>query len=110
MQIDTPRGPKHVCCALWSWGGKPLVNKQTHIARIVAHDALDPLWKEGRLTRTEAYRMLAKEMEIPRDRCHIGDMNLDQLQKVPYTVQRIKFKLNHVIPNYPGQQEAHRKN
>jgi len=106
MTVGSQYGPKHVCCDLWSYEGRPLVNQATHRARIAAHDALDPLWKDGHISRTEAYRLLARVMKMPREKCHIGDMNLEQLYDLPHAVEHIKMML-HVLPNATQQQEAH---
>lgn len=49
--------------------------KLTKRARMDAHAAFDPIWKGGRMGRSEAYRWLAAQLGIePRD-CHISHMN-----------------------------------
>ena len=42
------------------------------------HRAFDPLWKSGWLSRTLAYRLLARHMGISRRECHIGHMSTEQ--------------------------------
>lgn len=34
-------------------------------ARRSAHEAFDPIWMSGTMTRSEAYRWLAKQMRLP---------------------------------------------
>lgn len=46
--------------------GSPLAR-----ARARAHQQFDPLWKNGWMKRTQAYRWLARMMGIPVERCHI---------------------------------------
>lgn len=45
--------------------GSPLAR-----ARMRAHQQFDPLWKEGWMSRKQAYRWLARMMCIPVERCH----------------------------------------
>lgn len=65
----------HECCGMASWNGKPLVTKATLAARQAAHRAFDPLWKDGLLTRTEAYAILAQKLGIPLKKCHMSIMD-----------------------------------
>lgn len=56
-------------------GTKPLgrlANAELRLAKRKAHMAFDPLWKEGRMTRPEAYKWLADKLGINRRNCHIG--------------------------------------
>ncbi len=70
-------GLKSSCCGLWSWNGKPLVDAETHRARIAAHNAFDPLWKNGQMTRTEAYRWLQKALRMSRQP-HMAEMTAEE--------------------------------
>lgn len=45
------------------------------IARMLAHDALDWHWKTKRMTRSEAYARLAKEMRLSASECHIEQLS-----------------------------------
>lgn len=48
-----------------------------------AHAVFDPLWKIGLLSRSEAYRKLAKALDIqPASQCHIGWMDVEQCKAV----------------------------
>jgi hypothetical protein len=42
-----------------------------------AHAAFDPIWKSRQLTRTAAYRWLARELRIEITDCHIGMFDVD---------------------------------
>lgn len=59
-----------------------LANKVLREQRKLAHATFDPLWKEAQYTRGEAYRRLAKAMNLSRDECHIGMFNLEQCKQV----------------------------
>lgn len=64
--------------------GSPLgvpANKETKRLRIEAHEAFDRLWKEGRMTRSEAYRWLSGALGSD-GQVHIGQMNADQCRRV----------------------------
>jgi hypothetical protein len=49
--------------------GSPLA-----IARLAAHKAFDSKWQSGGMSRSAAYRWLAKEMGMTRDECHMFQM------------------------------------
>ena len=70
------------CCGLWSWGGKPLVDRATHAARVRAHKALDAIWQSGRLSRNECYQRLAAVMGMTESECHIAYMSAEQAVQV----------------------------
>ena len=49
-----------------------LANAALRRARSCAHAVFDPVWKEGIVTRTEAYGALAAQLQIPVAECHIA--------------------------------------
>jgi len=64
-----------VACHLRDDGQQPLgelANEELRGARSSAHAAIDPLWKDGVMTRDAAYEWLSQATRIPRIRCHIG--------------------------------------
>jgi len=65
--------------------GKPfgtLANAPLRIARSKAHRAFDPLWKDGDLTRKQAYAWLASAMDIHVADCHISHFSEWQCEEV----------------------------
>lgn len=65
--------------------GKPLgtmANAKLRALRMDAHEAFDPLWQSGRLTRKEAYRHLALFLGIEERTCHIGSFDTTMAQAV----------------------------
>lgn len=64
-----------------------LANQQLRMARREAHEAFDKVWKQGLVTRTVAYQMLAKQMRMSTKRCHIGQFSVKQCRHVLYVVR-----------------------
>ena len=93
VRTDTQYGQRHDCCELWSWGGKPLVDRRTHEARKAAHAAFDALWKSGAVSRGKAYQLLAKELGVPEAEAHMARMPADLAERVPGAVRAIKERL-----------------
>jgi hypothetical protein len=51
-------------------------------SRSRAHDAFDPLWRTGKMSRNAAYRWLANELGLSREECHISLFDKDMCQRV----------------------------
>lgn len=51
-------------------------------AKMVAHAALDPHWKSGRMSRSAAYARLAKDLGLPESKCHIGTFDVQTCEAV----------------------------
>lgn len=74
--VGTHRGsPKHAPLGR-------LANAQLRDAKMAAHSAFDHLWQHGGMRRADAYAWLAEQMGIPRGRCHIGWMDVDDCGRV----------------------------
>jgi hypothetical protein len=58
-----------------------LANAELRRARIDAHAAFDPLWKSGRMKRTDAYEWLRERLGLERTP-HIGFMDADGCRRV----------------------------
>lgn len=50
-------------------------------ARNKGHRAFDAIWKRGYMSRSEAYRWLAREMGMPADDCHFGMMSAAECER-----------------------------
>lgn len=70
-----------------------LANAMLRKAKMEAHGIFDKFWKYGRLTRAEAYRWLAKELDLTRETCHIGMFDEAMCKKV---VEVCKARTNGV--------------
>jgi hypothetical protein len=89
-EVRTRYGLRHSCCGLWSWGGAPLVDGATHEARKRAHEAIDPIWKSGEMSRDEVYRRLGGLMGMSREECHIKLMGVEEAERVVRLVERVR--------------------
>lgn len=52
----------------------------TRALRIRAHQAFDPIWRNGANTRAKAYRMLAYHLSVADEACHIATLSVAQLK------------------------------
>lgn len=59
-----------------------LANAEGRKLKMAAHAAFDPIWKDGKRKRKDAYRWLADELGIEVNRCHIGYFNEDECRRV----------------------------
>ena len=59
-----------------------LANAELRKYKSLAHKAFDPIWKNGEITRKEAYKNLARAMNIESTKCHIGMFDTFQCKKV----------------------------
>ena len=94
VKTETRFGPRLDCCGLWAWGDNPLADRETHEARRRAHEAFDPLWKSGRMSRTKAYTQLAKAMGLSPSDCHMKQMTAEQAKRVPAIAQQLLTERN----------------
>lgn len=83
--------PIYACMPCRAWvgchpgGTQPLgrlANGELRKLKMAAHDAFDPLWKDGPMKRKEAYGWLSKKLGIPVEETHIGMFDADQCRKV----------------------------
>lgn len=58
-----------------------LANAELRRWKSLTHEAFDPLWKQGGMTRGAAYAWLAHKLGIPKNECHIGFFTLEQCQE-----------------------------
>lgn len=84
-------GPLWACSPCGAWVGvhrrtnEPLgelADRETRQARMDAHDAFDPLWQSGRMSRGEAYLWLQEQLGLTPGECHIGRFTVEQCQAV----------------------------
>ncbi len=65
-----------------------LANKELRRWRMNAHAVFDPLWKQGQMTRSQAYSWLAAQMNVEVSECHIGHMDVDECRRVVRLVKQ----------------------
>jgi hypothetical protein len=94
----TKFGWRRDCCGLWGWGeSAPLVDKETHEARSYAHKVFDSLWQSGLVDRSRAYALLAQELGLTRDECHMKIMDKETARRVPAAAHEIGKRLKGLI-------------
>lgn len=59
-----------------------LANAELRQAKQEAHEAFDPLWKDGEMTRREAYAWLADQLGLQGGSCHIGEFDVARCKAV----------------------------
>lgn len=59
-----------------------LANRELRAAKMRAHAAFDPLWREGEMTRDEAYSWLARRLGLKPSNCHIGMFDVAMCDRV----------------------------
>lgn len=58
-----------------------VANAELRTIRMKVHAAFDPIWKSGRMKRNHAYGWLSDITGIPRERCHVGMMDVDDCKR-----------------------------
>jgi len=59
-----------------------VANKELRALKRQAHEAFDPLWKNGLISRKTAYQILSKAFGLPIEQTHIGMFDEDMCRKV----------------------------
>lgn len=59
-----------------------VANETLRLKRMETHQVFDAHWKQRGMTRTKAYRWLAKRLHLSEEETHIGSFEMDQCQKV----------------------------
>jgi len=68
-----------------------LANAELRKVKQSAHAIFDPLWKTGRMKRSEAYSLLSNLLGISKTNCHIGMMDVDQCKVVVSVLKEHKI-------------------
>lgn len=99
MKVTQTRfGPRHDCprsdCDIACFDGSTPADYVTRQARRVAHSVFDPLWRQGhyKWKRQKLYKKLAKYLDLPKGKCHIGSFDYETCQKVIKFVKELKEK------------------
>jgi hypothetical protein len=72
---------------------------QIHKAKHLAHQWFDALWKEGHMSRKEAYKWLSEQMKIPVHECHFAAFDLGMCEAAGWIarhkVQQLRARAKH---------------
>lgn len=73
--------------------GRPVgiaANKATRHARTRAHAAFDRLWRDGQMTRKQAYAWLAGQLGMTEEECHLGKFDHATCRRVVEAVRALE--------------------
>jgi ssDNA-binding Zn-finger/Zn-ribbon topoisomerase 1 len=56
-------------------------DQETKELRIACHRVFDEWWRQGRMTRRQAYKLLQELMQLSADDAHFGRFNADQCRE-----------------------------
>lgn len=73
-----------------------VANKNLRRLKHQAHEAFDPIWKEGYLPRTAAYEVLSIAFKLPMKQTHIGMFDEELCRK---TIRLSNILLNKIRQN-----------
>lgn len=59
-----------------------LANSALKLKRRETHNVFDRMWKEQKMSRTDAYKWLSAQMKLPEYRTHIGSFDMAQCEQV----------------------------
>lgn len=59
-----------------------VANEVLRLKRMETHSVFDAFWKRHGMSRSGAYQWLAKKMELPEKRTHIGSFEMDACEQV----------------------------
>ncbi len=59
-----------------------LANEVLRLKRMETHRVYDAFWKHRGMTRTQAYKWLAEQLQLTESQAHIGSFEMDQCQMV----------------------------
>ena len=71
-------------------------DKETRQLRMQCHDRIDPLWRDGKLTRTEIYDKMAEHLGLQKKDTHIGFFNSEQCMAVLDLVTTLEMETEGV--------------
>jgi hypothetical protein len=84
-------GPLWACVPCGAWVGchkgtvtplGRLADKALRAAKIRVHNAFDPLWRSGMMSRSAAYGYLAMQLDLTPSACHIGYFDIETCDRV----------------------------
>jgi hypothetical protein len=67
-----------------------VANETLRLKRIETHNVFDAYWKSRKMTRTQAYKWLAKSLGLSDKQAHIGGFEMDECQEVIDLCQKHK--------------------
>jgi len=78
--------------------GSPMgvpADARTRKARILAHEALDRVWRTKKMTRDRAYVWMSQELGLSKKECHIGSFDVSTCAKL---IQKVRGHFPDLFP------------
>ena len=66
---------------------------ETRKARMAAHNAIDPIWRDKLARRSDVYRQMAERLGIPADEMHVGMMTQERAYEAARVAQGYRKEL-----------------
>lgn len=63
------------------------------LLRMTAHYLFDPIWKSGRMSRSQAYRELAERFGCPEPEAHFKHMSGEMLEQIIPVISAMRADL-----------------
>ena len=91
----------YMCTPCGAWVGThkgtktPLgtpANAALRVARSRAHAAFDPIWRDGKKSRSVAYAWLSQQLGLSKSDTHIGMFSADQCEATVAAAERLENK------------------
>ena len=96
----TQYGPMHICtfnnCDMMKWGDGPETtpaDSDTRGMRHVTHGVFDKLWRDGHMTRAQAYEFLSSHLKILPCLTHIGIFDIKQCNATIFFAEQMQRKI-----------------
>lgn len=86
-QVRGPEGLVAVSDGTLPFG--TLANAVLRSARMAAHGVFDPLWRSGRMRRSEAYAWMAEKLGLPFEGTHISMFDIVQCKRLMDAVDEL---------------------
>lgn len=68
-----------------------LANAELRKYKRAVHAQFDPIWKSGRMRRSDAYNWLAQKMGIPSSETHIGMFDVERCRQALQVIRSSKY-------------------
>ena len=68
-----------------------LANEELRKLKKEVHDAFDPIWRNGRMSRSQAYKWLSGALNIPAAETHVGMFSPDRCREALEVVRNSEF-------------------
>lgn len=87
--VRSPRGHRFVGCSRFPRCDFTVGADALTVARMRAHEVFDQVWRNHIMSRNAAYAMMARLLNIPREKAHIAMLSTEQCKKLVESLRGI---------------------